>query len=174
MSSRLLAYLSGVAFVVAIVLANYLTDRYGFVPVGFGLAATAGTYAAGATLTLRDNVQDGLGRLAVAALIVAGAGLSWAVSSPELALASGVAFFVAESIDALVYTPLRRRNWTAAVWISGLLGATVDSILFLSIAFGLAAVTSEAVAGQVVGKGWALLAVWAVTIAARPRTSLVA
>lgn len=45
-----------------IVAANYLTTRFGFVPVGFGLAATAGTFAAGVTLALRDAIQDTLGR----------------------------------------------------------------------------------------------------------------
>jgi len=43
-----IALITGTAFVAAIVLANWLTSRYGFVSVGLGLSATAGTYAAGA------------------------------------------------------------------------------------------------------------------------------
>lgn len=167
--TRATAAASAVVFVAAIVAANWLTNRYGFVVVGFGLTATAGTYAAGATLTLRDNVQDGFGRVATLVLIAFGALLSAFVSSAELAVASGVAFAVAEVCDLAVYTPLRERNWTAAVWASGLVGAVVDSLLFLRMAFGSEAVTRDAVLGQVVGKGWALLAVWALTLTVRQR-----
>lgn len=35
------------AYLATIVVANWLTAEYGFVPVGLGLLATAGTYAAG-------------------------------------------------------------------------------------------------------------------------------
>jgi uncharacterized PurR-regulated membrane protein YhhQ (DUF165 family) len=89
-----------------------------------------------------------------------GAGLS-ALVSPALAVASGVAFLVSEAADFAVYTPLRRRSWDAAVWASGLVGSLVDSVLFLGLAFGSAAVTPTAVAGQVVGKAWATAATWA-------------
>lgn len=44
----------------------------------------------------------------------AGAGLS-ALTAPALAVASAVAFLVAERADFAVYTPLRRRGWARAV-----------------------------------------------------------
>jgi len=46
-----------VAFVGSIVLANWLIRHYGFVPVGFGLTAPAGTYAAGLVFVARDGDQ---------------------------------------------------------------------------------------------------------------------
>ena len=61
------------AYAAAIVSANRLTFRYGLIPVGFGLTATAGTYCAGCALMLRNQVQDLLGRGFVAATILAGA-----------------------------------------------------------------------------------------------------
>lgn len=166
-------------FIVSILAANYLTDRYGFVPVGFGLAATAGTYAAGFTLALRDGVQDTLGRRWVIGLVVAGAVLSFALSAPTIAVASGVAFLVAELADFAVYTPLRARaqvgdrRWAGAVIVSNIVGAVIDTALFVGIAFGAAAVM-PAMGGQLVGKTWASLVyvVLGVTVVALLRQPL--
>lgn len=153
------------AFVATIVVANHLTTRYGFVPVGFGLEATAGTYAAGLALTLRDAVQETLGRVAVVLAIIAGAFLSWWVA-PAFAVASGVAFLASELCDFAVYTPLRDRTLVGGVVASNLVGAVVDSVLFLGLAFGWGSVAG-AWQGQVVGKMWVTLATVAVLVLAR-------
>lgn len=134
----------------SIVAANWLTNRYGLVPVAPGLAATAGTYAAGAALLARDVVQDTAGRWMVVAAIAAGGALSWAMSSPALAVASTAAFLAAELADMAVYTPLRKQGWARAVLASNTVGAVVDTFLFLWLAgFGI---TTTLVAGQLVGK----------------------
>jgi uncharacterized PurR-regulated membrane protein YhhQ (DUF165 family) len=143
-------------YAAAIVGANALTSRYGMVPVGFGLVATAGTYAAGLALGLRDVVQDTAGRRAVLAAVLAGAALSWWLSTPTLAVASGVAFLASEVADFAVYTPLRRHGWSRAVIASNTAGAVVDTVLFLALA-GFP-VTAASVSGQLVGKVlWATL-----------------
>ena len=105
------AVAAGAAFLACIVAANYVTTKYGFVPMGFGLMATAGTYFAGATFVLRDLIQDTAGKRWVAALIVAGAALSFAVSAPFIAIASAVAFGLSELCDFGIYQPLRRRGY---------------------------------------------------------------
>jgi uncharacterized PurR-regulated membrane protein YhhQ (DUF165 family) len=157
---KILPIAAAVAFVATILAANYVTTEYGLVPVGFGLMATAGTYFAGLAFVLRDSVQDGLGRRAVLALVVAGALLSYLISDPFIALASGVAFLVSEVADLAIYTPLRKRGYIRAAIASNTIGATVDTLLFLWIAgFGI---TGSIVAGQMVGK----LAVTAVVVAA--------
>lgn len=144
-----LALTAAAAFIGCIVAANYVTTEYGMVPVGFGLVATAGTYFAGLTFVLRDTVQDTAGKAWTVALIVAGAALSFVVSAPFIALASGVAFLVSEVADLCVYTPLRRRGFVRAAVASNVVGAFVDTVLFLWIAgFPIAG----AVAGQMVGK----------------------
>ncbi len=151
-------------FVASIVLANYLTTRYGFIPVGFGLTAAAGTIAAGLALGLRDLVQDALGRVAVLAVIAVGAAMSFLVADPFIAIASALAVLVSEVADFAVYTPLRgrvrvgQRRWVVAVLASNAVGAVVDTAVFLAVAFGWAAV-APGMAGQLVGKGWATLAV---------------
>jgi uncharacterized PurR-regulated membrane protein YhhQ (DUF165 family) len=143
-------------YIGAVVLANVLTARYGLVPAWPGLLTTAGTYAAGAALLLRDAAQETAGRRAVLGAIVVGGAISWALSSPALALASTAAFAVAELADLAVYTPLRRHGWARAVLASNVVGAVIDTQLFLTLAgFPLVA---PVIAGQLVGKlMWATL-----------------
>lgn len=151
-----LAVTALLAYVAAVVLANVLTDHFEFVPVWFGVSATAGTYAAGAALFTRDLLQDAAGRRAVLAAILIGAAVSWGLSSPALAAASGAAFLVAELADMAVYTPLRRRGrWAYAVLASNTVGAVVDTFLFLWLAgFPI----WQAAPGQLIGKLlWATL-----------------
>lgn len=163
---RALPIVCGAAFLGCILAANFVTSRYGTSPVGFGLTATAGTYFAGATFVLRDTVQDALGKRTVLALIVLGALLSYAlavtwfaadakflppgVTPVSVAIASGVAFLASEAADFAVYTPMRRRGYVRAAVASNVVGALVDTFLFLRIAgFDI---TSQVVAGQMVGK----------------------
>lgn len=138
-----------ILWILTIVGANWAVTTFGVVPVGFGLAAPAGVYFAGLSLTLRDFVQERLGRRWTIAAIVVGALLS-ALLSPSLALASGTAFLLSELADFAVYTPLRHRHWLWAVALSNTVGTVVDSALFLSLAFGSLAFLP----GQVVGKTW--------------------
>lgn len=146
---KTLSVTAAAAFLGCILAANYVTTEYGMVPVGFGFMATAGTYFAGLTFVLRDTVQDGLGKRIVIPLIVAGALLSYLVSDPFIALASGVAFVAAELADLAIYTPLRDRGYIRAAVASNVVGAILDTILFLWIAgFPIAGAWQ----GQVVGK----------------------
>lgn len=142
--------LSLAVYVGVIVAANYAVNRFGIVSVGFGLLAPAAVYFVGVAFTARDVIQETLGRYAVVLAIIAGAVLSYFVSSGRLALASGVAFLVSETADWLVYTPLREKDWLAAVTGSNIIGAAVDSLIFLWIAFHSLAFFW----GQLVGKLW--------------------
>lgn len=140
---------AAVAYVLTIFVANWAVQRFGVVPVGFGLMAPAAVYFVGLAFTLRDVVQDELGRLAVVACILVGAAAS-ALVSPAFALASAVAFLVSETADFAIYSPLRDRSWLGAVVASNVVGLVVDSVLFLWLAFG----SLEFLPGQVLGKLW--------------------
>jgi uncharacterized PurR-regulated membrane protein YhhQ (DUF165 family) len=151
-----------VLFVLTVWFANWLITRYGVVPVGFGMVAPAGVFAAGLAFTLRDVVDRTLGRVAVVAAILAGAALSYTIS-PAFAAASAVAFLVSEAADMAVYTPLENRSFTGAVVLSNTVGAVVDSVIFLSLAFG----SLEFLRGQVVGKMWMTVAALPVVLLLR-------
>ncbi len=154
--TRRVGIVSLALYVATIWLANWAVNHYGIVSVGFGLAAPAGVYFAGLALTLRDMTQDALGKRAVVGAILLGAGLSYWVGGGatipgghvSIAIASGIAFLFSELCDFAIYTPLRERRWLGAILASNIVGALVDSLLFLWLAFG--AVTFWK--GQFVGK----------------------
>lgn len=149
-STRRLTWPLSAAFVVCVLAANWATERWGFVELG-PWAFTAGTYAAGLSFGIRDALHEAGGRVQVVAAILVGAALSYAVA-PALAVASAVAFLLSETADLVVYGPLRERRWVAAVVASNAVGALVDTTVFLGIAFGMSALTREAITGQMVGK----------------------
>lgn len=157
-----------VAFVTTVYAANWALTRYGIVNIGFGLMAPAGVYFAGLGFGLRDALHEVGGRWWVLAAIACGALLSYVIEDGitipgghvAIAVASAIAFTIAELADLAVYEPLRERQWTAAVIASNIVGAIVDSALFLWLAFGSLAHLN----GQVVGKAYmiapAILLVW--------------
>lgn len=160
MARRAAAIAVLVAFGATIPAANWLIGNVGtvcpadspcLIPVGFGLMAPSGVIMIGIALVLRDAVQRLMGVGWAAIAIVIGAALSATFAPAALAFASGVAFLLSESADLAVYTPLQRRRLTLAVLASGVLGAFVDSAVFLWLAFG----SLDFLAGQVVGKMWA-------------------
>lgn len=145
-----LRHMALLTYVTTIVAANWATATFGLVSLGFGLVVTAGTFMAGFALIARDWVQLTNRRRVLFGAILAGSAVSAVTSTPQLAVASGVAFLVSELIDTAVFTPLRDRSLPVAVIMSSLIAAPVDTVLFLWIA-GFP-VTWAAVAGQVLVK----------------------
>lgn len=109
--------------------------------------------AIGAALVLRDLVQRRLGVKWALGAILVGAAISGLLAPAALVLASVAAFALSELADFAVFTPLQRRGLVLAVAASGVVGIAVDSVLFLSLAFG----SLDFLAGQMIGKSWALL-----------------
>lgn len=164
-----LGILAAGAFVATVVLANWAVERYGVVPVGFGLMAPAAVYFVGLAFTLRDLVHDHLGRVGVLVAIAIGGAVS-ALVSPAFAVASAVAFLLSELADFAIYTPLRERNWLGAVALSNVVGLVIDSVVFLWLAFH----SFEFLPGQIVGKAWMTLLAVAVLALVRSRRQPVA
>lgn len=127
--SRYLALASLLAVIIA---TNAVTSTLGVV-TWLGMTATAGTWLAGLAFIARDWLHESGGPRWVLPAIIAGAALS-AVLSPTLALASGVAFLLAELSDWAVYSPLRNRGKVRAALASNIVGSIVDSAAFLLIA----------------------------------------
>lgn len=155
-------YVYLVLFVASIWAANYFVTRVGatcvpagpcLIPVWPGIMAPSGVLMIGAGFTLRDLVQRRLGKTWAMLAIVVGALLS-AYLSTSLAIASGTAFLLSELLDLLVYTPLQRKNLILATVASNVVGLTVDSMVFLSLAFG----SLRFLEGQIIGKAWMTVA----------------
>lgn len=147
-------------FALTILAANFFIRNVGIechgdvclIPIwpSFGIGdgfAPSGVLLIGIAFTLRDLVQRRLGLRWAWGAVLLGAVLS-ALLDPALALASGGAFLLAESLDLLVYTPLQRRNLTLAVLASNAVGFVTDSFVFLA----LAGIPMMFIEGQVIGK----------------------
>lgn len=159
----LIGLIGSVILLSSILLANWAVDTFHFIPVGFGQEAVAGVLFAGISLASRDLVQDSWGRLPIVGLILIGSAMSFVFAAPQFAVASAVAFLLAEGLDFAVYTPLRARakfgdkRWALAVAASNIVGAVVDTFVFIGIAFGFSQVIDE-LAGQMIGKTYATVA----------------
>ena len=162
MTASRLGWAAFALFLASVPFANWLIGHVGttcvprgpcLVPVAPGLLAPSGVLAAGVALVLRDAVQRCLGARWGLVAILAGTLLSVLVAPGALVLASGAAFLLSELADFAVYTPLQRRGLLLAVLASSAVGLVVDSVVFLSLAFG----SLDYLAGQVVGKAWAVL-----------------
>ena len=97
-----------------------LMDGWSFNPV---------TVVTGLVLVVRDFAQREIGHRILWAMAFALVLTVW-LAGPELALASGAAFAIAELVDWAIFTftkwPLSRR-----VFISSLIAAPIDSVAFL-------------------------------------------
>ena len=165
-SGRVVGLAAFAAYLTSIPLANWMIYHVGFcaagapcvIPVapllgGGALMAPSGVLMAGFALVLRDVVQRCLGLAWGLAAVIAGTALSALVAPASLVFASAAAFLISELADFGVYTPLQRRGLLLAVIASSALGLVMDSVVFLTLAFGSLAFLP----GQIVGKAWAVL-----------------
>jgi len=117
----------------SILLANWLVIQFGIIKLGF-LIFPAGAVAIGLTFSARDFVQRKYGKwgawiwMLVATVITV-------IFNRKIALASGTAFLVAEAVDWLIYT-ISKRSFSQRIVLSNLLGTPLDSLIFVTLAFG--------------------------------------
>jgi queuosine precursor transporter len=159
----------GLAYVGLAILANWLASKY-VVSVGFGRMAPAGVFAIGAVLVLRDWIQQLAGLWYSLALVYVAGLSSWLVgdaagwtSFQKVAIGSVVAFTISETVEAIVFTPIRRWSLTVGVALSATVGNALDSFVFLAIAFG----SQHFFVGQFIGKSWMIIAGTALTLLRR-------
>ena len=55
--------------------------------------------------------------------------------SKRIAIGSGTAFLIAQLLDVQVFDKLRKKIWFVAPLVSSLIGSSIDTFLFFSIAF---------------------------------------
>jgi uncharacterized PurR-regulated membrane protein YhhQ (DUF165 family) len=137
-----LSFLLSLGFVGLVILANWLASKYTVQVPLTDLTAPAGVFCIGAVLVLRDWIQQLRGLIWTMPLVYCAGLISWGVgdlagwtSLQRIAIASLIAFSVSETVEAVVFTPLRKRSLTLAVTLSGTVGNALDSFIFLSIAF---------------------------------------
>jgi uncharacterized integral membrane protein (TIGR00697 family) len=68
-------------------------------------------------------------------IMLQGDGFEYPAVTLRIALGSGLAFLVAQLMDVHVFNKLRNGSWWRAPFVSTLVGATLDTALFFTIAF---------------------------------------
>lgn len=127
---------------VAIYLAAIVAANLAVTAFGPGASIMIAFFLIGLDLSLRDKLHDAWEGvtlpLKMGALIAVGGAISYILNANAgmIAVASTVAFAGAASVDAIVYTILRKQKRLVRMNGSNLFGAGVDSILFPTIAFG--------------------------------------
>lgn len=101
----------------------------------------------GFVFVVRDFAQRRVGHHVLWAML-AGIVLSWLMVSPELALASAAAFAIGELADWAIFS-VTGKPFSQRILISSLLGAPLDSLVFLTMV-GLA--SPVGMAAQIVSK----------------------
>jgi queuosine precursor transporter len=123
-----------VAAMTLIVVASNILVQY---PVNDWLTWGAFTYPLAFLVT--DLANRRLGPAAARRVVYVGFALavlcSAVLATPRIALASGTAFLVAQLLDVVVFDRLRRGIWWRAPLVSSVLGSTIDTALFFTMAF---------------------------------------
>jgi uncharacterized PurR-regulated membrane protein YhhQ (DUF165 family) len=66
---------------------------------------------------------------------VVGVGLSFVLSEPRIAIASGSAYLAGQLLDISLFNRLRRQAWWHAPLVGSLVGTALDTVMFFSFAF---------------------------------------
>ena len=173
--------ISGIIAMAAIVVASNILVQH-----TFGSYLTYGAFTYPLSFLVNDITNRLAGARAARRVVLAGfvAGLACSFIGTQLhnefgplvslrvALGSGTAFLVGQLLDVTIFDRLRRAEWWRAPLISTLLGSTVDSVIFFTIAFAASLTFLEpssdvswaAVPGPLLGNGpqvplWVSLAV---------------
>lgn len=139
-STRLLSLVTAMCLVV--VASNYLVQfpmnwTVGSINLADILTWGAFTYPAAFLITDLANRLTGPANARKIVLVgfVIAVGLSFYLATPRIAIASGSAFLLAQMLDVSIFNKLRNGKWWRAPLISSLLGSTLDTMIFFSLAF---------------------------------------
>lgn len=118
----------------AIVIASNVLVQY---PLGDWLTFGAFTYPIAFLVTDITNRRYGAARAHQVVFVGFGFAvvLSVLLATPRIAIASGTAFLIAQSLDVVIFNRLRALDWWRAPLVSSLLSSLVDTVLFFTLAF---------------------------------------
>jgi uncharacterized PurR-regulated membrane protein YhhQ (DUF165 family) len=140
MTRSILIYSMAMAAIVVasnVLVQFHLTGTLWGIALGDLLTWGAFTYPVAFLVTDLANRQFGpaIARRIVYVGFVVGVALSFWLSEPRIAIASGTAFLVGQLLDISVFNELRRQTWWKAPLAASMVGTVIDTALFFSIAF---------------------------------------
>lgn len=120
-------------YLISIVLGNLFVMWFGIVKV-MGLTFPAGVVFVGLTFSFRDFVQRQWGDYACWIWMLVATGITFCFNT-KIAIASVSAFFISEAVDWAAFKFLKM-DFRKRVYISNAFSAPLDSVIFVTIAFG--------------------------------------
>lgn len=121
------------AYLISIIIANLFVIWFGIVHVA-GLTFPAGVVFVGLTFSFRDYVQRYWGDWACWIWMLLATAITFYFNK-QIAVASVSAFVISEAVDWFAFKTLKM-PFRKRIYISNLFSCPLDSIIFVSIAFG--------------------------------------
>ena len=129
-----------------IVVASNFLVQFPIHYLGLNDILTYGAFSYPITFLITDLANRAYGKIVARKIVYIGFFIGVALSlfvstnfsdiiSIRIAIGSGAAFFIAQNLDIKIFDFLRKKTWYIAPLTSSVLGSTVDTFLFFSIAF---------------------------------------
>jgi len=136
-----LSFIMGVVVLASNYLVQFPINHY-----GLGEILTYGAFSYPVAFLITDLANRSYGKLVARKIVYIGflIGIIFTLIfstnftdliSVRIAIGSGTAFLVAQLLDVQIFDYLRKREWYIAPLTSSIIGSTVDTFLFFSIAF---------------------------------------
>ena len=137
----LLSFLMGVVVLLSNYLVQFPVQYYGLEKV-----LTYGAFSYPVAFLITDLANRSYGKMIARKIVYIGfvIGIIFTILfstnftdliSIRIAIGSGLAFLVAQLLDVQIFDRLRKKKWFVAPLTSSLIGSTVDTFLFFSVAF---------------------------------------
>ena len=140
-----LFYKLSVLMGVIVVISNYLV-QFPIQKYGLGELLTYGALSYPITFLITDLANRSYGKIVARKVVYVGFTIGILLTlfvstnfsdviSIRIAIGSGLAFFVAQNLDIIIFDYFRKKIWFIAPLASSTLGSITDTLLFFSIAF---------------------------------------
>ena len=137
----LLSFLMGVVVLLSNYLVQFPVQYYGLEKV-----LTYGAFSYPVAFLITDLANRSYGKMIARKIVYIGfvIGIIFTILfstnftdliSIRIAIGSGLAFLIAQLLDVHIFDRLRKKKWFVAPLTSSLIGSTVDTFLFFSVAF---------------------------------------
>ena len=158
----LLLFASAFAYILSILLGNLFVEKFGIGTLSltsasdpsisyFSLTFPLGALWIGLTFSFRDFMQRFWGHLYAWMWMFMATWITYCMCGPDLAIASVSSFLAAECVDWNVFYLLRNKSMQVRLVVSNIFSCPVDSLIFVTLAFGVPWY-SDAVWGQAIVK----------------------
>ena len=128
-----------VAAMTLVVVASNILVQYPFEHFGMKDILTWGAFTYPIAFLVNDLTNRRYGKPAARRVVFAGfliaVVLSVYLSTPRIAIASGLAFLTGQMLDIQVFDRLRRNSWWKAPFLATIFGSILDTVIFFSLAF---------------------------------------